>query len=116
MKNLLYKRIKVILETFPDTRNSDILLTTTLWENYYPNKVILQESTGRKFVSIEDLYILPREDHIKRLRAKIQNEEREFLPTDLKILVERAKLSREWKDYLGYAKGWSDFYWMSRVQ
>lgn len=40
------------------------------------------EIDGVYFVSLGKLFDLPREDNIKRIRAKIQNEEKLFLPTD----------------------------------
>jgi hypothetical protein len=99
-EDLIYQ-VKSMLSIFPDARNSDITLTIKLWENFYPSMIHNSERLG-EVVRIIDLFDLPREDNIKRIRAKIQNEERLYLPTDIKVFVERARASDEWRKFLGY--------------
>lgn len=103
-KDILKNQVSHILSHFPEARNSDIRLTIELWKNYYPNYIIANTSYGvdNPLIAIKDLFELPREDNIKRIRAKIQNEDREFLPTDIKVFIERARASDEWRRFLGY--------------
>jgi len=105
MKTLI-KQVENVLLRHPQTRNSDIDLMITIWEEYYSELI---DEEGK--IKLHSLFELPREDHIKRIRTKIQNEERRFLPTDLGILIERAKLSDEWKRFLGYQTYWTDSDW-----
>jgi hypothetical protein len=99
-KDNLYTQVETILVTEPETRNSDITLMIALWRRYYPETIV--KDIG---VYLKDLYDLPREDNIKRHRATIQNKETRLLPTDMKIFIERAKASKEWKARLGYNTG-----------
>lgn len=103
-KDILKYQVSHILSHFPEARNSDIRLTIELWKHFYPNMIIANMSYGvdNPLIAIKDLFELPREDNIKRIRAKIQNEDREFLPTDIKIFIERARASNEWRRFLGY--------------
>lgn len=98
-----------VLKHYPETRNSDITLTQMIWKLFFPQYIV--KIDGREYIDIQYLFRVPREDHIKRMRAKIQNVRREWLPTDLKIFVERARLSAEWKEYLGYRVDWREEDW-----
>lgn len=49
-----------------------------------------------------DLYELPKEDNVKRIRATIQNQKNQFLPTDEVIRKKRQIKEEEWRKYLGY--------------
>ncbi len=98
--NNLTKQVLEILEKYPETRNSDIALTMQVWKTYYPKVLFITGSN--EAILLKDLFVLPREDHIKRIRAVIQNEEHRFLPTDINVLIERAKISKEWRKFLGY--------------
>lgn len=102
----LKDRVKFILTTTPAARNSDVTLMIELWRHYHKEHLKYLPD-GTECVATFDLYDLPREDHIKRYRAEIQNVEKILLPTDKKILVERAKLSKEWRKDLGYKVGWT---------
>lgn len=100
MNKTLVKQVQSILRDIPQARNSDITLMTELWRRYYPEYIFTESDID--CIALVNLFNLPREDNIKRIRAKIQNEERRFLPTEPMVFVERAKLSREWKKFLGY--------------
>jgi len=93
----LTEKVRRILKNYPETRNSDIELTIRLWWVFHRDKI---NSDGT--VKIRELWNLPREDNIKRIRAKIQNDQGMFLPTDPQIIKERQKLSKKWKQDLGY--------------
>lgn len=91
----LKSQVRYCLEYFPPTRNSDIRLMLEVWQQFYPEKI--GRIDGKNVVWLQELYELPREDNIKRLRAKIQNVEREFLPTEQSVAVKRGFEVDEWK-------------------
>jgi hypothetical protein len=100
MKNLKDKVI-TILSQQEQSRNSDIILTQHIWYNYY-QKYLFKSVDDRWSVRIGDLFNLPSQDNIKRIRAKIQNEEHKYLPTDPEIRKKRQIKEEEWRRYLGY--------------
>jgi len=93
----LNKQVERTLEDFPETRNSDIALTIQIWETYYP------EYLENGWVKIENLYDLPREDNVKRIRARIQNVEGRLLPTSEAVVKQRRINEDRWRDAMGYA-------------
>lgn len=99
-KGLLEKQIRHIMATDEKSRNSDIRLTQMIWWNYYKSSLLNHD--GKIYVNMADLYNLPREDNIKRIRAKIQNDLKEFLPTDPAIAKKRGWQEDEWRKFLGY--------------
>jgi len=99
-KGLLEKQIRHILATDEKSRNSDIRLTQMIWWNYYRKDLL--ETNNKVYVDISALYHLPREDNIKRIRAKIQNDLKEFLPTDASVAKKRGWQEDEWRRFLGY--------------
>lgn len=94
----LDKKVRYCLEKDEASRNSDIRLTQVIWWTYYRDS--LKEIDTVFYVSLGKLFDLPREDNIKRIRAKIQNEERLFLPTDPAVAKKRGWLEDEWRMYL----------------
>lgn len=100
MKHTLERMVWSVLKHFPETRNSDITLTQQVWKSFYPQYLL--EQNGKTYINIENLFNVPREDNIKRIRAKIQNVDRQWLPTDVKIFIKRIEMSEEWKEFLGY--------------
>ena len=99
-KGLLEKQIRHTLSIDEKSRNSDIRLTQMLWWHHYKN--LTRMIDGKVYINIANLYNLPREDNIKRIRAKIQNDLKEYLPTDPKIAKKRGWQEDEWREYLGY--------------
>jgi len=93
----LTEKVRYCLEKYPEARNDDAVLTLRIIEAYLPDDVrmiVVQE--GEKpvpFVRYRAL-IRVREDQVKRVRAKIQNEEGRFLPTDERVRKAR-KISEE---------------------
>jgi|TARA_R100001530_G_scaffold116143_1_gene83171 hypothetical protein len=87
----LTKQVYDVLRDYPETRNSDIELTLRVW---------------REFHGVQDqidpalLFDLPREDNVKRIRARIQNEDREFVPTEWKIAKARGFEEDKWRELL----------------
>jgi len=92
------------LKNDEETRNSDIKLTISVWIKYYPNYVLDTSQGEKSGIFLDALFILPREDNIKRIRAKIQNEEKKYLPTDPEVRKKRNISEEAWYDYLGYAR------------
>ena len=82
------------------SRNDDIRLTQIVWWRFYRQSIVKVGS--QHYVAMKDLHGLPREDNIKRVRAKIQNVERKFLPTDPLVAKKRGWKRAEWEHYLGY--------------
>jgi hypothetical protein len=95
-----------ILEVLRDdeqSRNSDIRLTQVLWWRFYNNKMV-KLGDGKIAVRLSDLFELPREDHVKRIRAVIQNEENRYLPTSEEVRKKRLINEEKWLAYLEYNK------------
>lgn len=99
----LEKQIRYVLENDEQSRNSDIRLTQMVWWRYHNRS--MRTIDGKVYVEIKELFTLPREDHIKRIRAKIQNDMKEFLPTDPKVAEKRGWEIEDWRRYLGYPAG-----------
>jgi len=99
-KGLLEKQIRHILATDEKSRNSDIRLTQMIWWNHY--RSFMKNIDGKIYVNVADLFTLPREDNIKRIRAKLQNELKLYLPTDPTVARKRGWQEDEWRRYLGY--------------
>lgn len=100
IKNLK-QAIHDILRDVPETRNSDITLMLEVWRRYYPTR-IKRGSTGEEGVWLKDLYDLPREDNIKRVRAYWQNTKKMYLPTEWLIAKARGIEQDEWRVAMGY--------------
>lgn len=104
----LTKQILEVLENTPASRDSDQYLTLCIWNRYYP-KYIKDEPTGEmgedgvekvvKYVALKDIMQLPREDNVKRIRAKIQNEQNKFLPTSWVVAKQRKINETVWRDW-----------------
>jgi hypothetical protein len=98
-KTKLKEMILSILKTEEKSRNCDQFLTLKIWAKYYPQCIFLTND-GFKAVKLIHILGLPREDNIKRIRAKIQNEEKLFLPTEKKVRKQRKISEENWKDFL----------------
>lgn len=97
IKNLRIAIIGILQENVK-ARDSDQYLTIMVWMKYYPESIVeLQD--GSKAVKLRDVMILPREDNVKRIRAKIQNEEGMYLPTSMEVARKRGINEEVWKAY-----------------
>jgi hypothetical protein len=96
----LKSMVEHCLQKYPDTRNSDIKLTNSIWFEFYKDALI--EVDGELAVKLLHLYKLPKEDAVKRWRAKFQNEKKLYLPTDIEVLKKRQGMEEKWRDKLGY--------------
>lgn len=99
IKNLR-KAIEHILKNIPETRNSDQYLTLCIWKNFCPD--VVKNFDGVDYIAMKDFMELPREDNIKRLRAKIQNEEHKYLPTSWEVAKQRQIDESVWRNYVNY--------------
>lgn len=103
-----YKTIKNLkgavgnmLKENPATRNSDITLMIEIWKRHLPEK-IKRGASGEEGIWLKDLYELPREDNIKRVRAYWQNDKKFYLPTDEAVARARGINMDEWRVAMGY--------------
>lgn len=109
----LKDQVVEVLKQNPAARNSDITLTIEIWRRYFPEKI--KRDSYFEGVALADLYTLPREDNVKRVRAKLQEEalerissgktvgdERYYLPTDEKVAKQRQINAAVWEKALGY--------------
>mgnify|MGYP000004589549 CR=1 FL=1 len=103
-KTKLRDMVEAVLRDVEDTRNSDVTLTLEIWKRYYPEHILNTSKGDKTGLFLESLYVLPREDNVKRIRAKIQNEENKYLPTIEAVRVKRKISEEAWYDYLGYAR------------
>lgn len=98
--NQLKYEVETILREQELTRNSDIALTIAIWKRFYPTRIRVS-SEGNEGILLRDLYVLPREDNVKRIRAKF-NAEHKYLPMEWKVAKQRGIKELEWREYLGY--------------
>lgn len=100
MTKTVKEMVEKCLRNIPETRNSDITLMIEIWRHYFPQR--LQEvRDGRTGIALQDLYDLPREDNIKRIRATF-NHEGKYFPTDWEVAKARGIKEDEWRVSLGY--------------
>ena len=97
----LKQMVEYCLKEFPETRNSDIKLTNTIWWNFYKNYLKFDEENNL-MVRLVDIYHLPKEDNVKRLRAKFQNELHLYLPDDPEVRRQRKIKEEQWRLYLNF--------------
>jgi len=94
------KMVENILRNIPDTRNSDIALTIEIWKKYCPQFIKIG-AMGDEGVWLKDILKLPREDNIKRERARF-NEEGKYYPTDWAVAKARGIKEDEFRVHNGY--------------
>jgi len=87
----LKDQVEYCLREIPETRNSDITLTLAVWKEFHG-------VTG--YINVGKLYDLPREDNVKRVRAKFQNELKMFLPTVWEVAKKRGIKREEWEEFI----------------
>jgi len=102
MERREYKKLKdkvyLVMLQQPNTRNSDTALMIGVWKEFY-SKYISYFQTS---ISFENLCKVPTKDDIKRIRARIQNINKELLPTLWEVAKHRKWNEQEWKKALGY--------------
>lgn len=96
-------QIELMLANYPETRDSDITLMIRIWREYYPSRVLMLNGSY-PCVLLENLYDLPREDNIKRIRAKIQNVDGLYLPNSWEVASKRGIEKEKWETFMGYQR------------
>ena len=91
-----------ILRDIPETRNDDVKLTIEIWKKFYP-RIIRYDAEGVMVVQLCDITHLPREDHIKRYRTKIQNDELKYPPTNWMVAKQRKYSEEVWRKAMSAA-------------
>lgn len=92
----LEEKVLYVLDKYPKTRNDDVDLTLTILWVYLPDEFT---KIGEKvFVGTTALRRV-REDNVKRVRAKIQNDQGKFLPTDPDVRKKRKITEEDWFNY-----------------
>jgi hypothetical protein len=110
----LKRRVAEVLEKYPETRNDDVDLTLTIWRLYYRGALRMADGSNagryapqegeQLFAPLEIIKDLPREDHVKRIRAAFQNDLKNprWLPTREEVAVARRMNIENWRTSLGY--------------
>jgi len=96
-KQNLKNAILEVLETNPESRNSDQYLTLCIWNRYFPD-LLFKNEKGEPSVTLKKIMELPREDSIKRIRCLI-NTKGLYLPTKEEVIVKRKINMDLWRDY-----------------
>lgn len=94
----LHKMVSAFLRDFPDLRNDDIALQIALIRHKYPSAVRVSQVDGFEYVTIWALKRFT-QDNVKRVRAKIQNEEGLYLPGDPAVRKARKIKEEEWEKW-----------------
>lgn len=106
-KNTLEKKILQILERYPETREDDVRLQVQLIDTFgSPWDILWRPDFNDSMIRLSALRAF-REDHVKRVRAKIQNELGLFLPSDPEVRRKRQISEGEWLSYCRRVDGWN---------
>lgn len=92
------KVVENTLDKHPKTRNSDTLLAWYIVHLYYPE--YCSEHNNDYWINYQGIEAV-REDHVKRVRAHLQNDLKKYLPTDPKVRKQRKISEETWREYLG---------------
>ena len=98
----LKEKVIYCLEKYPETRNSDTKLTSAVWLEFYKQFLFTAPDGTCAAIKLLDLYKIPHQDSVKRIRATIQNKENKFLPSDPEVRKKRKINEEEWRKFLGY--------------
>ncbi len=99
--NTLEAHVRAVLAQDEESRNDDVRLTVMIWFKYHRSSM-MKGTDDLWYVAVKKLKDLPREDNVKRVRAKIQNVEHQFLPTRPEVAKKRGWEIDKWRGYLGY--------------
>ncbi len=95
----LKSQVIKVLEDSPKTRDSDQYLTLMIWQKFC--KDYIHYENGKPYIFLEDIMRCPREDNVKRHRAKL-NSQGLYLPTNPQVIKARQKKQSKWQKELGY--------------
>ena len=91
------QKVRFILETIEGTENCDITLMIEILKFYHPNQLLLDELGNPIGISFEEMYNVPREDHIKRYRAFFNSIGR-YITTDKEVAKQRGLSEEKWRE------------------
>ena len=93
------EKVRHCLEKSDKAKNSDVHLTQLImWE--YLRAECMRGEDDRMYFSSDAMYMV-REDNVKRIRAKLQNEKNLYLPTSEAVRKARRINEEAWRRYLG---------------
>ncbi len=98
----LKDQVRYIMVQYPGTRDDDKLLTLGIWIEFFPEKIYTKHDENMRLVrmvALTDTLRLPSQDHISRIRRKIQ-EGGELLPTTWEVAQKRKINEQTWKSYM----------------
>lgn len=93
----LTEKVKFVLEKYEWARNNDTMLQMLVIAEYYPEKMQSSPLSSDVLVETSVLYLI-REDHIKRIRALL-NQKGLYLPTDENVRKQRRISQERWENY-----------------
>lgn len=94
--NTLKSKVEYCLGKYERTRNSDQVLTNAVWTTFYSQ--YFEMIDDRAMIYVRDIYNLPPEAHIGRIRRKF-NEKGKYLPTDPEVRRKRKVSEEAWREW-----------------
>lgn len=94
----LKKMVEAFLRDYEDLRNCDVKLQMALLKHKFPH-AFKQSVDGNEYVAIWALSRIT-QDNVKRIRAKIQNEDGLYLPSDPEVRKHRKIKEEQWNQWL----------------
>ena len=91
-KEKLIFRVSNMLRKDMETRNDDRILTIRVWQSILP--------AGTDSITFEQLFDLPDQSSIKRMRAHLQNKLKLYPPTKAAVAKQRRWNKKEWEKLL----------------
>lgn len=88
--------VEYVLKNHPKSRDSDQWLTIKIWTTFFESKIHID--TNGKYVYLNDMLDLPREDNVKRIRATFQNDKGMYLPTSIEVVRRRKQNEAKWRE------------------
>jgi hypothetical protein len=95
----LTEMVEKILQDYPQARDSDQWLTLKIWKTFYPQSLDMTNEVNPK-VDFATIMKLPREDNVKRIRAKFQNVLFKYLPTSIEVVKRRRQNEEKWRELM----------------
>lgn len=95
----LHQMVSHFLRENEELRNDDIALQLALIKHKYPSAVRTSQIDQQEYVAVFALRRFT-QDNVKRVRAKIQNEEGLYLPTDPEVRKQRKISQESWAAWL----------------